>query len=46
MPGWAVGMLASAAVAAAIIVRRRRSSIFVLPDTVPDDFVERERERV
>jgi hypothetical protein len=47
IPGWAAAMLAAAVVAAvvaaAVIVRRRRSDILVVPDTVPDDLVERER---
>ena len=43
IPGWAAAMLAAAVVAAAVIVRRRRSGILVVPDTVPDDLVERER---
>jgi hypothetical protein len=43
VPGWALVVLAAAVVAAAIIVRRRRSGLYVVPDTVPDDLVERER---
>ena len=43
IPGWAAAMLAAAVVAAAVIVRRRRSDILVVPDTIPDDLVERER---
>lgn len=42
IPGWAVGMLATALIAAAVIVRRRRSDVFVVPNTVPDDLVERD----
>jgi hypothetical protein len=37
IPGWAAGILA-----AAVIVLRRRSDVFVAPNTVPDDLVERD----
>ncbi|HEX6581441.1 MAG TPA: hypothetical protein VF195_11295 [Actinomycetota bacterium] len=43
IPGWAAGMLAAAIIAAAVIARRRRSDVFVVPNTVPDDLVERDR---
>jgi hypothetical protein len=43
IPGWAAAVFAASLVAAAVIVRRRRSAVFVVPDTVPDDLVERER---
>lgn len=43
IPGWAGGMLAAALVAAAIVIRRRRADSLVVPDTVPDDLVERDR---
>lgn len=43
VPGWALLVLAVSLVAAAVIARRRRSSMFVVPDTVPDDLVEGER---
>jgi hypothetical protein len=42
IPGWAAGMLAAAIIAAAVIARRRRSDVFVVPNTVPDDLVERD----
>lgn len=42
IPGWAAGMLAAALIAAAVIVRRRRSDVFVVPNTVPDDLIERD----
>jgi hypothetical protein len=42
-PGWALVVLAMSLLAAAVIVRRRRPGMFVVPDTVPDDLVERER---
>jgi hypothetical protein len=35
-------MLAAALIAAAVIVRRRRSHVFVVPNTVPDDLIERD----
>jgi hypothetical protein len=43
VPGWAVLALALAIVAAAAIVRRPRPFAFEIPDTVPDDLVERDR---
>lgn len=43
IPGWAVVGLAISLIAAAIIMRRRRSGISLVPDTIPDDLVERER---
>jgi hypothetical protein len=46
IPGWTAGVLAAAIVAAAVIARRRRSSLFVVPDTVPDDLLERDRSGV
>jgi len=42
IPGWAAGMLAATVIAAAVIVRRPRSDVFVVPNTVPDDLVERD----
>jgi hypothetical protein len=41
--GLALVALAMSLVAAAIIIRRRRSGLFIVPDTVPDDLVERDR---
>lgn len=41
--GWAGVVLAVALVAAALIVARRRTPAFDVPDTVPDDLVDRER---
>jgi len=43
VPGWALVVLAMSLVAAAILVRRRHSGMFVVPDSVPDALVERER---
>lgn len=40
--GWGVALLALALVAAAILVRRRRMARVRIPDTVPDELVERE----
>ena len=42
IPGWAAGALAAALIAAAVIVRRRRSDVLVVPNTVPDDLIERD----
>lgn len=41
--GWAIVLLAASIVAAAFVVRRKREPKFVVPDTVPDDLVERDR---
>ena len=46
VPGWAAIAIAVAVVAAAVIIRRRRLPSFDVPDTVPDDLVERERDSV
>jgi hypothetical protein len=43
IPGWAAAVFAASLVAAAVIVRRPRSDVFVVPDTVPDDLIERDR---
>ena len=43
LPGWGTGLLAVAIIAAAVIIRRRRSPAFVVPDTIPDDLLERDR---
>jgi hypothetical protein len=43
--GWAAGVLAAALIATAVILRRRRSEMIVVPDTVPDDLLERDRVR-
>lgn len=43
VPGWSVALLAAAIVASAIVVRRRREPELVVPDTVPDDLLERDR---
>ena len=43
VPGWAVVVLAMALVAAAVVLARRRAPAFVVPDTVPDDLLERDR---
>jgi len=43
VPGWAAIAIAVALVAAAVIVRRRRLPSFQVPDTIPDDLVERDR---
>lgn len=45
VPGWAVLVLALAIVAAAVLMRRRRLPAFEIPDTVPDELVERVEER-
>ena len=45
VPGWAVLVLALAIVAAAVVIRRRGPSAFEIPDTVPDELVERAQER-
>jgi len=42
-PGWALVVLAMSLLATAVIVRRHRPGLLVVPDTVPDDLVERER---
>jgi MYXO-CTERM domain-containing protein len=43
MPGWAIAAIGIAIVGAAFLVRRRRPSAFEIPDTVPDELVERDR---
>jgi hypothetical protein len=43
VPWWAAIAIAVALVAGAVIVRRRRLPSFDVPDTVPDDLVERDR---
>jgi hypothetical protein len=46
IPGWAAIVIAMALVAAAMIIRRRRPPSFDVPDTIPDDLLERERSEV
>jgi hypothetical protein len=41
--GWEIGILAIAILAAALVVRHRRRPRVVVPDTVPDELVERDR---
>ena len=43
LPVWVVVALGLALVAAVFVVRRRRTPAFEIPDTVPDDLVERAR---
>jgi hypothetical protein len=43
MPVWAFVAVAIAVVAAAFVIRRRRTPVIGIPDTVPDDLVERDR---
>ena len=43
IPGWAAAVFAASLVAAAVILRRRRSAVFVVPDTVPEALIERDR---
>ena len=43
VPAWAVVAPGLALVGAALLIRRRRSPAFEIPDTVPDDLVERDR---
>ncbi len=43
IPVWAIGALGIAIVGAAFLVGRRRAPAFEIPDTVPDDLVERDR---
>lgn len=43
VPGWAAIAIVVALVAAAVIVRRRRLPSFDVPDTIPDELVERDR---
>jgi hypothetical protein len=43
VPGWAAVAIAVALVSGAVIVRRRRLPSFDVPDTVPDDLLERDR---
>ena len=42
-PAWAIAALGIAIVGAAFLIRRRRAPAFEIPDTVPDDLVERDR---
>ena len=46
VPWWAAIAIAVAIVAGAVIVRRRRLPSFDVPDTVPDDLLERDRSTV
>ena len=43
LPVWAVVALGIAILGAAFVIRRRRAPAFEIPDTVPDDLVERDR---
>ena len=43
MPVWAIAALTVAILGAAFVIRRRRAPAFEIPDTVPDDLVERDR---
>ncbi len=43
VPAWAIVALAVAFLASAFVIRRRREPAFEIPDTVPDDLLERDR---
>ena len=43
MPAWVFAALGFAILGAAFVVRRRRAPAFEIPDTVPDDLVDRDR---
>jgi hypothetical protein len=46
MPAWALVALGIAILGAASLIRRRRAAAFEIPDTVPEDLVERHRVEV
>jgi hypothetical protein len=46
VPGWSIALLAAALVATVIVAGRKRAPKLLVPDSVPDDLVKRDRSEV